>query len=130
MRQIDSKAMKKFIDLALEKLEGEWRTELSKSKDKDAYLKTVTQNAVKHSVDLMIKRLGTSASLEAAGLGATDIDALLRQIGDQHGVKLGDLAQPMRLAMTGALVSAGLFELLSLLPWKLVEARLRSIETW
>ena len=97
---------------------------------KDANLKTVTQNAVKHSVDLMIKRLGTSTSLEAAGLGATDIDALLRQIGEQHGVKLGDLAQPMRLAMTGALVSAGLFELLSLLPWQLVEARLRSVETW
>jgi glutamyl-tRNA synthetase len=57
-----------------------------------------------------------------------DIDAYFRQLGVEHGLKLGDLAQPVRLAVTGRLVSAGLFEVLSLLPWPTVEARLRRIQ--
>ena len=43
----------------------------------------------------------------------------------KHGVKLGDLTQPMRLTVTGrAQSAAGLFDLLPLLPWKVIEARL------
>jgi len=36
----------------------------------------------------------------------------------------------MRLAVTGFMVSAGLFELLALLPWDGVKARLESIQSW
>jgi glutamyl-tRNA synthetase len=57
------------------------------------------------------------------------VDALLRQVSEQHGVKLGDLAQPMRLTVTGGLVNAGLFDLLAVLPWEIVEPRLSQVET-
>lgn len=70
---------------------------------------------------------GDSPSLEDAGIGHQEVDAQLRQFGEQHGVKLGELAQPMRLTVTGRLVSAGLFELLALLPWDVVEPRLRKV---
>ena len=72
---------------------------------------------------------GQQLSLHDLGLTAPDIDQYLRSIGEQHGVKLGDLAQPMRLTVTGRLVSAGLFELLSLLPWDVIGPRLAQVET-
>ena len=111
---------------------------------KDGSMKTVIKAAVKHALDEFGKKIATapvrersgadqcwgrSASLQDVGVTHTEVDALLRQIGEQHGVKLGDLAQPIRLTVTGRLVSAGLFELLSLLPWDVVEPRLRKVET-
>lgn len=72
---------------------------------------------------------GTSPALKDAGCGAPEIEALLRQVSEQHGVKLGDLVQPMRLTVTGRMVSAGLFELLALLPWEIVEARLWKVDS-
>lgn len=113
---------------------------------KDPNLKLATQAAVKHAVDQLAKKVeagtgaavnrsgddqcwGSAPSLENLGMSAADVDAFLRQIGEQHGVKLGDLVQPMRLTVTGRLVSAGLFELMALLPWDLLEARLRKVET-
>ena len=61
-------------------------------------------------------------------MGHTEVDAYLRQAGEKHGVKLGDLTQPMRLTVTGrAQSAAGLFDLLPLLPWKTLEARLRKV---
>jgi glutamyl-tRNA synthetase len=116
--------------------------------NKDAGLKAPIQAAVKHVADELAKKVasdrttsnfhrqgedqvwGASPSLGDLGLSHTDIDTLLRQISEQHGVKLGDLAQPMRLAVTGRMVSAGLFELLALLPWDLVEVRLRKVGEW
>ncbi|MGZ3687579.1 MAG: glutamate--tRNA ligase, partial [Bdellovibrionota bacterium] len=97
--------------------------------NKDANLKTATKAAVKHLTTELEKKASGKSSLHEAGLGHAEIEAALRQICDQHGVKLGDLAQPMRLTVTGRLVSAGLFELMSILPWKMVEPRLRKVET-
>lgn len=57
------------------------------------------------------------------------IDALLRALAEKHAVKLGDLAQPLRLCVTGKLVSAGLFELLVLLPWDVLKPRLERVLT-
>ena len=110
---------------------------------KDPNLKTATQAAVKHVVDLLGKKIasgpssvsrtgsesvwGNVASLADLGMKDTDVEALLRQISEQHGVKLGDLAQPMRLTVTGRMVSAGLFELLTILPWDIVEGRLNKV---
>jgi glutamyl-tRNA synthetase len=111
---------------------------------KDANLKIATQAAVKHLVEALNKKMeavprtqrkgndrawGDVSSLGDIGMSHTEIDAFLRQVSEQHGVKLGDLAQPIRLVVTGRLVSAGLFELLSLMPWDVVEARLKKIET-
>ena len=64
-----------------------------------------------------------------SGMDHAAVDAFLRAISEQHGVKLGDLAQPMRLAVTGRMVSAGLFDVMAILPWDVVEARLRKVET-
>jgi glutamyl-tRNA synthetase len=117
--------------------------------NKDPNLKTATQAAVKHALHLLEARVqdalaswstkelgaagdvevwGGAPSLGQLGMGHAEIDAFLRQVGEQHGIKLGDLAQPMRLVVTGRLVSAGLFEILAILPWDLVESRLRRVE--
>lgn len=112
--------------------------------NKDANLKSASKAAVAHIVRDWSEKMagagkrerkgsdaawGTSPSLGDAGITHTDVDAYLRQVGEQHGVKLGDLVQPMRLAVTGRMVSASLFELLPILPWDVVEPRLRKIET-
>jgi glutamyl-tRNA synthetase len=68
---------------------------------------------------------GNVPSLGDVGMGHTEVDQMLRQICETRGLKLGDLAQPMRLAVTGRTVSAGLFEILATLPWDVIEARLR-----
>lgn len=113
---------------------------------KDGSLKPVIQAAVRQviqewqgKIELLqtrgFKREGADAawgqipSLSDAGIQHQDIDLQLRAAGEKVGVKLGDLAQPMRLVVTGRSVSAGLFELLSLLPWDVVSARLKKIES-
>ena len=69
-------------------------------------------------------------SLADLGFTHTEIDAYLRQLGEKHTVKLGDLTQPMRLAVTGRMISAGLFDLLAILPWDLVAARLKNLDSF
>ena len=110
--------------------------------NKDANLKVATQAAVKHALDLLSQKMskaqpsspgvnsawGVAPTLADAGMHSAEIDALLRQVGEQHGVKLGDLTQPMRLTVTGRMVSVGLFDLLPHLPWDLVEARLKKVQ--
>jgi glutamyl-tRNA synthetase len=71
---------------------------------------------------------GASVSLEEVGVGHVEIDAILRQIAEESGVKLGVMMEPLRLAVTGRLVSAGLFELLTILPWDVVDARLKKVQ--
>ena len=111
--------------------------------NKNEGLKVATKAAVKTALGLLGKKMeevshftrqglekswGDAPSLGDAGLNTTEIDTLLRQVGEQHGVKLGDLAQPMRLTVTGRMVSAGLFDVMTLLPWDVLEARLQKIE--
>mgnify|MGYP001568902071 FL=1 len=110
---------------------------------KDGSLKTVLKAAVQSALHLFEEKMkgasapertgmeqawGTSPSLADAGVGHTEVEAMLRQVCDQNGVKLGDLAQPMRLAVTGRFISAGLFELIALLPWDVVSPRLKKVQ--
>ena len=112
--------------------------------NKDPAVKTAVKAAVKHATDLLAKKIaavpsikrtgadavwGSSPALIDAGMTHTDVDAFLKQVGEETGVKLGDLAQPMRLTVTGRMVSAGLFDLLAIMPWDVVEPRLRKIES-
>ncbi len=112
--------------------------------NKDPSMKVATKAAVKHMVEDLNKRgseiifksrdpvdrvWGRIPSLRDQGMGHTDVDTYLRQVASTHGIKLGDFAQPIRLVLTGRMASAGLFELLSILPWDTVEARLKKIET-
>ncbi len=110
---------------------------------KDASLKSATQAAVSQALIEFRKRLegakaspsrlgadsvwGSSPSLGDAGMSHADIDASLRQLGEQHGIKLGDLVQPMRLCVLGQSAGASVFELLAILPWDLVEPRLKQV---
>lgn len=68
-------------------------------------------------------------ALEAYGeraLSSADVEGLLKGICEKRGVKLGDLTQPLRLAVTGKLSSsAGLFDLVPILPRKHVMPRLK-----
>jgi glutamyl-tRNA synthetase len=43
------------------------------------------------------------------------IEEAIRRFADSHGVKLGQVAQPLRVALTGSTVSPGIFEVLSVL---------------
>jgi glutamyl-tRNA synthetase len=108
--------------------------------NKDANLKAASQSAIAHIADRLAERMkgvaprartgadtawGDSPSLGDAGMSHEDIDAFIRQMATEHGLKLGDLAPPMRLTVTGRMVSAGLFDLMAVLPWDVVEPRLR-----
>jgi glutamyl-tRNA synthetase len=53
-----------------------------------------------------------------AGLGdfsPSGVEALLHKIVEQEGIKLGKLAQPVRVALTGKTVSPGVYDVISLL---------------
>lgn len=60
-----------------------------------------------------------------AGVDHAAVDARLRSLAEAHGLKLGDLTQPMRLYVTGHATSAvGLFDLFPLMAWKTIDLRL------
>jgi glutamyl-tRNA synthetase len=73
----------------------------------------------------LVGELGALAHWDEAGLGA----AFERVIAD-HGLELGKLAQPVRVAITGSTVSPGIYETLSILGRERSLARLtRALET-
>ena len=108
--------------------------------------KTAIQSAITQVQDTLAKKVaasggagkrrtgaesiwGSSPSLGDLGMTHTDVDATLRQVCEQRGLKLGDLAAPLRLMVTGRAVSAGLFEILTVLPWDVIEPRLKKAAT-
>ncbi|MBY0470743.1 glutamate--tRNA ligase [bacterium] len=112
--------------------------------NKDPNLKPVLQKAAQHACEAFAQKIagaqpvsrsgadsvwGSSPSLGDAGLTHQDVNDLMKQISDLHGVKLGDLTQPLRLTVTGRMISAGLFELLCVLPWDIVEPRMQKVAT-
>ena len=64
-------------------------------------------------------------TLAASGLDHGGVDALLRGLCEKTGIKLGELTQPLRLFVTGHPQSSiGLFDLVPLLPWPTLKARI------
>lgn len=61
-------------------------------------------------------------------LTAQGFEDLLRRLAEEKGVKLGAIAQPLRVALTGQTASPGLFEIMDILgpekTWKRIEAAL------
>ena len=56
------------------------------------------------------------AALDAApGWDTEALDAAVRQVAEERGVKLGQVAQPLRAALTGRRISPGIFDVLALL---------------
>lgn len=64
-------------------------------------------------------------TLKDHGLSVADVEAIFREVSERAGVKLGELCEPVRLAVTGRLVSAGLFEIIAILPWAEIESRMK-----
>ena len=56
---------------------------------------------------------------------AREIEKVFRTITERYGIKLGSLAQPVRVAVTGGTESPGIFEVLEIV-WK--EKTLRRLE--
>ena len=63
-----------------------------------------------------LKRAGAALGAVAAGeWRAEALETAARQAAEQGGLKLGQIAQPLRAALTGARVSPGVFEVLEIL---------------
>jgi glutamyl-tRNA synthetase len=111
---------------------------------KDPSAKPALKNAISKAAEQLATRVqanglvarngadqawGTVPSLFDLGMAHGDVDGFFKGISEQYGVKLGDLVAPMRVALTGRAVSASVFDLVSILPWNEVEARLKKLET-
>jgi len=59
------------------------------------------------------------------GFSEEEIEALFRSIVERHSVKLGKLAQPVRVALTGVTASPGIFEVIDVLGREKTLRRLR-----
>ena len=68
----------------------------------------------------MLKGLETIPSFSE-----TDIDGLFKEIMGNRGIKMGQVAQPVRVALTGRTVSPGIFEVIDILGKDKVLRRLR-----
>ncbi|MFP4474576.1 MAG: glutamate--tRNA ligase [Desulfatibacillaceae bacterium] len=53
------------------------------------------------------------------------LEAMFNEVVDAHGIKLGKIAQPVRVALTGRTASPGIFEMISLLGKDRVVSRVR-----
>ena len=65
-------------------------------------------------------------ALEATDWGATALEAAARAFAEERGLKLGQIAQPLRAALTGKASSPPLFEMLALLGRQESLSRLRT----
>ncbi len=93
--------------------------------NKDEAQKTKIKEAVAALKNEFSSKIGGKTSLVECGVDHAAIDALLRGTSEKFGLKLGDLTQPMRLYVTGQANSAiGLFDLIPVLPWTTLSARL------
>ena len=63
----------------------------------------------------------------AQRLSAEDFEALLRRLAEEKQVKLGAIAQPLRVALTGQTASPGLFEILEILGPEKTLARIDAV---
>jgi glutamyl-tRNA synthetase len=67
-----------------------------------------------------------AGALEAVGFSVTEIDAALRGFAEATGKKLGQVAQPLRAALTGSTVSPGIDAVLAALGKEEALARIRA----
>ena len=56
-----------------------------------------------------------AALLAAADWTAEGLEAAVRSFAEAQGLKLGQIAQPLRAALTGSTVSPGVFEVMTVL---------------
>ena len=96
--------------------------------NKDPSLKAPTHSGIAEVIETLNEKMKgqtSASSLGDLGMDHTAVDAILRAIGEKNGLKLGDFVGPMRLAVSGRTASASLFDLMVVLPWSVVESRLK-----
>jgi glutamyl-tRNA synthetase len=97
----------------------------NKIPEQKAKIKEAIQ-ALINDCSAVINKKGKS-TLSECGIHHAEIDAKLREICDQFGLKLGEFTQPMRLFVTGQPnCNIGLFDLIPIMPWETVNARLKA----
>ena len=97
--------------------------------NKDEGLKTKVKAAISELLEGLAVQVSEKKgrNLSECGVEHASVDVLLRGLAEKHALKLGDLTQPMRLYVTGhPSASIGLFDLLPLMPWETVSARLKA----
>ena len=57
----------------------------------------------------------------------TNIESAIKFYAEECGVKLGKVALPLRIALTGATTSPSIFEVVSILGWDEVSLRIDSV---
>ncbi len=72
----------------------------------------------------MLAKLSTALDAETANWTEAAIEDAIRRFADANGLKLGQVAQPLRVALTGSTVSPGVFEILAVLGPDEAKARL------
>ena len=123
-----SKTMKELVDLLVPLcVAGVVPVDASGLKwNKDPGMKSSLQSAIKQLLEKFTARIGSSPTLAIAGLDHAEIEGIIKSVCETSGVKLGDLMQPARLFVTGRMNSVSMFELLPLMPWPTLEARLNA----
>jgi glutamyl-tRNA synthetase len=77
--------------------------------DEKAAKKHFTQN-IKEPLEMLIGRIESSPELDEKGL-----EAIFQEVVSMKGIKLGSLAQAVRVALTGKDVSPGIYEVMKIL---------------
>ncbi|HJQ58780.1 MAG TPA: glutamate--tRNA ligase, partial [Vineibacter sp.] len=68
---------------------------------------------------------GVAGALEAAAWTEPELESAVKSFAESAGAKLGQVAQPLRVALTGSTVSPGIFEVLAILGREESLSRLR-----
>jgi glutamyl-tRNA synthetase len=63
----------------------------------------------------LLAKLAVALEAEAANWSEKQVEDAIRRFAEAEGVKLGQVAQPLRVALSGSTVSPGIFEVLAIL---------------
>jgi glutamyl-tRNA synthetase len=75
--------------------------------------------------DLLKKVLAVLADLKP--FDQTHLEKALAALSEQEGLKLGGIAQPLRAALTGTMVSPGIYDVIAILGKDRVEKRIKAV---
>ena len=74
----------------------------------------------------LLVKLAAALDAEAANWSEQQLEGAIRRFAEAQGVKLGQVAQPLRVALTGSTISPGIFEVLAILGPAEARARLEA----
>ena len=74
----------------------------------------------------LLPKLADALDAQGADWSEKQIEETIRRFSEAQGVKLGQVAQPLRVAMTGSTASPGIFEVLAILGPSETRARLQA----